>query len=575
MVSTYLINLQSGVDSMNNFSCLQKLRLAYQPKLPKILQQIQSLKVVPGKSREKTIGILDEPPFGVSIDRSFPKIGEQNPYVTFILDKNVKHHPKRVGVVLSGGQAAGGHNVITGLYDALKKLHPDSLLFGFCDGPKGILENKYIPLTEELLAQYRNQGGFDLIGSGRTKIETSEQFLAAETTVRALQLDGLVIIGGDDSNTNAALLAEYFLEKGCKTVVVGVPKTIDGDLANADIAISFGFDSAVKTYCETIGNIMRDALSAKKYYYFIKLMGRSASHITLECALQTGANIALIGEEVAAQHKTFSAIVNEVSEIICERSKKGKDYGVILIPEGIIEFIPEFKQLINELNHLLVADQPHLDKLEKMKSKEEKTLYISKFLSRESSQCFSSLPLEAQMQLLSDRDPHGNVQVSGIETERLLMEAVRRELEKREAEGRYSGKYSGMPHFCGYEGRSCFPSNFDAQYCYALGHVAALLVDSNQTGYICCVQGLNTPAENWEIGGRNLVTMMAIEERKGKEKPVIKKALVDLEGKAFAKYKQIRKKLAEDDLYVNPGPIQFFGPEELTDSIPIIIKLLA
>lgn len=552
---------------MKNLSCLQELRLQFQPKLPKMLKDMRFLKPISANSNEK-----DPWSSHALIESSFPKILAQEGFVSFTSDSAVTHSPLKVGVVLSGGQAAGGHNVITGLFDALKKLHPNSVLYGFCNGPKGILDNKYIELTEQLLAQYRNQGGFDVIGSGRTKIETIEQFQAAEESVKKLQLDGLVVIGGDDSNTNAAFLAEYFLAKGCKTTVVGVPKTIDGDLANADIPISFGFDSAVKTYCETIGNIMRDTLSAKKYYYFIKLMGRSASHIALECALQTRANITLIGEEIAEKKKTFATLVNELCDVICERAKMGKDYGVILIPEGIIEFIPEFKVLIQELNSLLVAEKPHTSTMEGKKSKEDKASYIQALLPKESAQCFASLPLETQIQLLSDRDPHGNVQVSRVETERLMMEAVKVELEKRQKQGLYSGNYSAMPHFCGYEGRSCFPSNFDAQYCYALGHVAALLIDSKKTGYICCVQGLNEPVEAWQIGGRNLVTMMGIEKRKGKDKPVIKKALVDLKGKPFKKYRDLRKKWETEDCYVNPGPMQFFGPEKLTDTLPLIIS---
>lgn len=552
---------------MKNLSQLQELRLQFQPKLPKVLENIGMLKSVSGKSKEK------EPwsPHSL-IKSSFSNILTQEMFITFESTQKVEHPPLKVGVVLSGGQAAGGHNVITGLFDALKKLNPKSVLYGFCNGPKGILDNHSIELTKELLDQYRNQGGFDVIGSGRTKIETADQFQAAEKTARALQLDGLVIVGGDDSNTNAAFLAEYFLAQGCETRVIGVPKTIDGDLANADIPISFGFDSAVKTYSETIGNIMRDALSAKKYYYFIKLMGRSASHITLECAMQTHPNSALIGEEIAEKKKTLAAIVCDLCDLICERVKQGKEYGVFLIPEGIIEFIPEFKQLIQELNSLLVADKPHIGAIEGKRSKDEKASYVQGLLSQESGQCFASLPTETQIQLLSDRDPHGNVQVSRVETERLLMEAVRVELEKRKKQGTYSGNFSGMPHFCGYEGRSCFPSNFDAQYCYALGQVAALLIDSKKTGYICCVQELNKPVSEWRIGGRNLVSMMGIEKRKGKEKAVIQKALVDLKGKPFKRYQEVRKKWETEDSFVNPGPMQFFGPEKVTETIPSIIS---
>lgn len=533
---------------MPNLSPLQKERLKYEPKLPKALEHVGKLKLAKGKSREKSFTTLPQ---------LFPILSKQEPFVTFDSGGNVQHGPLRIGVVLSGGQAAGGHNVITGLFDALHKLNLSSQLFGFSDGPKGIVEQKYKELTAQLLAPYRNQGGFDMIGSGRTKIETEEQFQAAEACVRALKLDGLVVIGGDDSNTNAALLAEYFLKKNCPTTVVGVPKTIDGDLANADIEISFGFDTATKTYSETIGNIARDALSAKKYYYFIKLMGRSASNIALECALQTQPNMVLIGEEVAAKQQTLQQVTTEICDLICQRAEKGKDYGIILIPEGIIEFIPEFRVLISELNSLLAGSSD-------AKNIEQK-------LTAASRSCFQALPKETQMQLLLDRDPHGNVQVSKIETERMFQETVQRELEQRQAAGRYKGKFSAQPEFCGYEGRSALPTNFDAQYCYALGHVAALLVAAKCTGYIACVQGLTEPVEKWRIGGRNLVTMMSMEKRKGKEKPVIGKALVDLQGKPFARLQKERSKWCVDDFYLNSGPIQFFGPAHITDSVPLII----
>lgn len=529
---------------MTALSPLQRLRLQYQPTLPKALQEIQSVHLTKeGRSKKLSPGIA---PF-------FPNTADQ-PTVSFAPEKVVAiHQPKRVGVVLSGGQAAGGHNVIAGLYDALKKLHPDSVLFGFLDGPKGIIENSTIEITSKLLANYRNQGGFDLIGSGRTKIETPEQFQAAEATVRALDLDGLVVIGGDDSNTNAALLAEYFLQRACRTVVVGVPKTIDGDLRSEEIEISFGFDTATKTYSETIGSIMRDALSAKKSYYFIKLMGRSASHVTLECALQTHPNRALIGEEIAAQNKSLAQVVGEICDLIMARSAAGKEYGVILISEGVIEFIPEFKQLLKELNGLFAAGVA----AESMKQK----------LSSETVKCYELLPEGIQKQLLLDRDPHGNVQVAKIETERLFIDLVQKELKKRKQAGSYSGKFSAQPHFCGYEGRSCLPSNFDAQYCYALGHVAALLVDEGLTGYMSCLQHLRKPVEEWKAMGIPLVTMMALEKRHGKDVPVVTKALVDLRGAFFKQFQADRDSWAIEDSYCNPGPIQFFGPVFLTDSV--------
>lgn len=553
---------------MASLSLLQKLRLQYKPKLPQTLSQLNSLKLIPGKSLEQISVNKD-------LESLFPHNLKQTPFVTFTHDSGITHKPIRVGVVFSGGQAPGGHNVITGLFDALKKLHPESRLFGFLDGPKGIIDNKNIELTAEKLALYRNQGGFDLIGSGRTKIETLEQFKAAEATARSLDLDGMVIIGGDDSNTNAALLAEYFIAQGCKTKVVGDPKTIDGDLANADIEIPFGFDTATKTYSETIGSIMQDNLSAKKYYYFIKLMGRSASHIALECTLKTHPNIAFIGEEIAANKITLKEITQKICDVICERAVKKKDHGVILIPEGIIEFIPEFQLLISDMNSLLDPNKPHVAAMEQMASHEDKEEYMARHLSQEAASCFRSLPRDTKMQLMLDRDPHGNVQVSKIETERLLIETVKAELKKRQKEGTYGGKFSPQPYFCGYEGRSCLPSNFDAQYCYVLGHVAALLVNSGATGYICCVQGLSRPVEEWKIGGRSLTTMMKIEKRLGKEKPVIEKSLVDLHGKSFELLKSMKERWAMEDDYCNPGPIQFFGPEELTDTIPLILKMKA
>jgi len=524
-------------------SLLEKLRLEYQPRLPKVLENIETLRPIFGKCKECVVPL-----------EALSNLSKKDPFISFTNQEPKEHRPLRIGVVLSGGQAAGGHNVIAGLYDAQKKLNPDSELFGFLNGPKGITDNKYREITQELLAAYRNLGGFDLIGSGRTKIETPEQFKAAEATVRALRLDGLVIIGGDDSNTNAALLAEYFLVQNCPTAVVGVPKTIDGDLTNSDIEISFGFDSAVKTYSEIIGNIARDALSAKKYYYFIKLMGRSASHIALECAMQTQPNMTLIGEEIALKKDTLTQIVEGISDMICTRSKNGKDYGVILIPEGIIEFIPEINQLIQELNDLLAQG------VKDVKNK----------LTQASEHCFSMLSPEFQSQLLFDRDPHGNVQVSKIETERLLIDLVKKALANRND---YKGKFSAQPIFCGYEGRSCLPSNFDAQYCYALGHVAALLVDLQATGFISCVQNLAAPVEEWQIGGRNLVTMISMEKRQGKIKPVIQKSLVNLKSKQFFAFQKDRQKWAEQDLYRYPGPIQFFGPPELTEAITFTIQL--
>lgn len=542
---------------------LQKLRGAYKPQLPEALRNIQSLTC---KAEDNS------KPFDNEVSKLFPKTCHQ-PILKFDNSKLNGTLPLKVGVVLSGGQAAGGHNVITGLYDALHILNGKSQVFGFLDGPSGIIDSKYIELNNELIDKFRNQGGFDLIGSGRTKIETKEQFSSAEKTVKALELDGLVIIGGDDSNTNAALLAEYFLDKGVKTRVIGVPKTIDGDLKNEFIETSFGFDTATKTYSEIIGNIQRDALSAKKYYFFIKLMGRSASHIALECALQTHPNNTLIGEEIEAEKKTILQITKELADIICERAAKGKDYGVVLIPEGTIEFIPECKQLISELNALLAPEHTHLANLEKITDKTEKVRYISINLSDVARKCFDSLPEEIQIQLLLDRDPHGNVQVSKIETERLFCETVKRELKTRKKAGTYGGKFSVQPLFCGYEGRSCFPSNFDSQYCYALGNVAALLIQNGKTGYMAVVQNLTKPVIEWKIAGIPLANMLHIEQRHGKAKPVIKKALVELTGKPFQSFQSQRKSWEVEDDYQYPGPIQFFGPAELTDTITQTLQL--
>jgi pyrophosphate--fructose-6-phosphate 1-phosphotransferase len=516
------------------FSLLQKLRLNYQPHKPHQLNHLKELVAFPGEPSS----VHDQ-----ELKKLFPQLA-QLPFLIFDTKKEQPHEPKKVGVVLSGGQAPGGHNVIVGLFDALKELNPKSSLIGFLNGPSGIIENKTKELTGGFLDTYRNTGGFDMIGSGRTKIETPEQFAAAEKVCREHNLDGLVIIGGDDSNTNAALLAEYFKSKNCKTAVVGVPKTIDGDLKNAHIEISFGFDTACKVYSEIIGNLERDALSAKKYWFFVKIMGRSASHVALECALQTHPNITLIGEEIEAEQKTLDQIVNEIADVIHKRAASGKHYGVIIIPEGIIEFIPEFKQLIKELNQLLSSGQ-NIDQL-----------------SERSAHVYRSLPELIQKQLLLDRDPHGNVQVSKIETERLLIEMVKAKVPK----------LNPQPLFCGYEGRSCLPSNFDCQYCYALGQVAAVLISSGATGYMARVSNLALPVSDWKCGGIPLVSMMHMEVRKGKSKPVIRKALVDLDAAAFRYFADHRESWALGDDYQYPGPIQYFGPSELTEAITLTLE---
>jgi pyrophosphate--fructose-6-phosphate 1-phosphotransferase len=479
----------------------------------------------------------------------------------------------RVGVVLSGGQAPGGHNVISGLFDALKKLHPETQLIGFLGGPSGILENDSVEITAKLLAPFRNTGGFDLIGSGRTKIETREQFSKALQTAKLNQLDGLVVIGGDDSNTNAALLAEYFRAHAASTVVVGVPKTIDGDLKSREIEISFGCDTACKTFSETVGNILRDCNSAKKYYYFVKLMGRSASHIALECALQTHPNWTFIGEEVAEEGWTLKELVVQLADMVCQRARSGKEYGVVLIPEGIIEFIPEFSRMICELNESLSPGSHLVGTLESMSEWNEKLNATLEVLSETSADCYRILPTLIQQQLLLDRDPHGNVKVSKIETERLFIALVEDELAKRRSKGLYEGAFSSQPHFCGYEGRSCFPSNFDADYCYALGHVAALLVTHQLTGYMSCVSHLVAPPAKWTIGGLPLTSLMRSEVRHGVAKPVIEKALVDLNGAPFAYFKQHREGWMKNEEYLCPGPVQYFGPPELTDRPLITLQL--
>lgn len=536
-------------------SPLQKLRATYIPPLPLILSDINAVTISPSNNLLAKHSALES---------VFPHTYLQ-PRLSLVQGKTQKNKPLRVGFVFSGGQAAGGHNVASGLFDALKKMHSDSQLFGFLGGPKGIIENKHMEITAEIIAPYRNQGGFDLIGSGRTKIETEEQFAAAAKTVNALKLDGLVIVGGDDSNTNAALLAEYFLAKNVPVKVIGVPKTIDGDLKNENIEIPFGFDSATKTFSEIIGNILTDALSAKKYTFFIKLMGRTASHIALECALKTHANLTLIGEEIEYKKKTIRDITREITDLIIERSQIGKDYGVILIPEGLIEFIPECRQLIQELNTLLSPQKGYINALEQISAPEEKISFINQLLKKESQKCLASLPEAIQLQLLLDRDPHGNVQVSKIDTERLFIELVSREIKFRENEENLKIKFSPQPLFCGYEGRACLPSNFDCQYCYALGHVAVLLINAGATGYICSIQKLNQSVDGWQMSGLPLVSMIHLEERHGQAKPVIKKALVDLEGSLFKIFQEAQKRWRLDDAYINPGPIQFFGPEEITE----------
>jgi pyrophosphate--fructose-6-phosphate 1-phosphotransferase len=538
-------------------SPLQKARIQYIPQMPEILRDVAAITFAEG---------ADFCP-----SELFPKLSSSK-LLRATKQERESFPPLRVGVVLSGGQAPGGHNVITGLYDALHVLNPNSRLFGFIGGPGGILKDKVIEFTAEHLLPYRNQGGFDLIGSGRTKIETQDQFQQALETVEGLNLDGLVIVGGDDSNTNACFLAEYFLQHSCKTTVVGVPKTIDGDLQNEFIEISFGFDTACRVYSEIIGNIARDALSAKKYYFFIKLMGRSTSHITLECALATHPNLALIGEEIHAKGESLADVVREICDLIAARAEEGKDYGVILIPEGVIEFIDDVKILIAELNAILASESPHSASLESM-IPPEKVRYVIPLLADHAKRTFELLPPAIQEQLLCDRDPHGNVQVSKIESERLFIELCGQELSSRKLRGEYKGSFSPVPIFCGYEGRSALPSTFDANYCYSLGRLAACLVARKKTGYMTVISSLAKHAPEWAPGAAPLHMMIHFEERDGKQKAVIRKAPCDLHGRAFEYFAAERDGWRVEDCYCQSGPMQFFGPEEFSDSRPLSLEL--
>jgi pyrophosphate--fructose-6-phosphate 1-phosphotransferase len=476
----------------------------------------------------------------------------------------------KVAVVLSGGQAPGGHNVIAGLFDGLKKGNPASKLYGFLGGPSGLINNKAAELTREIIDEYRNTGGFDIIGSGRTKIETPEQFASSLETAKNLDLNALVIIGGDDSNTNAALLAEYFAEKKTPIQVIGCPKTIDGDLKNEYIEASFGFDTACKTYCELIGNIERDAKSAKKYWHFIRLMGRSASHIALECALQTQPNICLISEEVEDKKMSLDQVVEYICASVIKRADNKENFGVILVPEGLIEFIPEIKRLIEELNDAIALNGADFSKFTTLI---DQLYWLSREISPVSYKLFQSLPPEISRQLLMDRDPHGNVQVSRIDTEKLLMGMVEKRLAKLKEEGIYKGSFSAMGHFFGYEGRCAFPSNFDADYCYSLGYSAFALIAAGLTGYISSIRNLTAPAGEWVAGGIPLTMMMNLEQRHGSKKPVIKKALVEIKGKPFKAFDNERDIWAVKTSYLYPGAIQYFGPPEVCDQPTKTLKL--
>ena len=532
-------------------SALQKERAAYNPKLPKALQG--AVKVVEGAPTQ-SVDNQEE------IKKLFPNTYGM-PLVEFVTAENALQKEMNVGVILSGGQAPGGHNVISGLFDEIKKLNPNNRLYGFLMGPSGLVDHKYIEITEELIADYRNTGGFDLIGSGRTKLEKVEQFEKGLEVIRELNIKAVVIIGGDDSNTNACVLAEYYAAKNYGVQVIGCPKTIDGDLKNEQIETSFGFDTATKTYSEVIGNIERDCNSARKYWHFIKLMGRSASHIALECALQTQPNICLISEEIEAKDLTLNDIVEQIASTVAYRASQGNNFGVVLIPEGLIEFIPAIGRLIQELNDLLAAHGQDYKDLDKAAQRE----YILSHLSEANKATFETLPEGVARQLSLDRDPHGNVQVSLIETEKLISEMVGAKLDQWAREGKYTGKFSALHHFFGYEGRCAAPSNFDADYCYALGASAAQLIANGKTGYMAIVKNTTASTEEWKAGGVPITMMMNMEKRNGEMKPVIRKALVDLDGKPFKAFAAQRDKWAKETCYVYPGPIQYWGPASVCD----------
>lgn len=546
-----------------NISALQKERANYQPKLPKSLKG--AVKLVEG---DKTESVADPK----EIEKLFPNTYGM-PLISFEQgDNGAQSVPVNVGVILSGGQAPGGHNVISGIFDGIKKIHSESKLYGFLGGPGGLVDHKYVELTAEIIDEYRNTGGFDIIGSGRTKLEEEAQFDKGLEIANDLNLNALVIIGGDDSNTNACVLAEYYAQKNAGVQVIGCPKTIDGDLKNEMIETSFGFDTATKVYSELIGNIQRDANSAKKYWHFIKLMGRSASHIGLECSLKTQPNITLISEEVAAKQQTLSEIVEYMAGAVSQRADNGENFGVALIPEGLIEFIPEMKILIAELNDLL-AEGTESEKEFKMLKKSHRLEWVASHLTEDSAKVFKSLPSGIATQLTLDRDPHGNVQVSLIETEKLLGEMVKEKLGQLKKEGKFSGKFSTQYHFFGYEGRCAAPSNFDADYCYSLGYTASVLIAEGKTGYMASVRNLTAPAEEWVAGGVPVTMMMNMEKRHGHLKPVIQKALVELEGAPYKYFVSKRGEWALGTHYVYPGPIQYFGPTEVCDQPTETLKL--
>ena len=530
-------------------SALQMARAAYQPKLPKALQG--AVKIKEGQPTQ-SVGDQEE------IKKLFPNTYGM-PIVEFVPATEANTTKMNVGIILSGGQAPGGHNVITGLFDQIKKLNPENRLYGFILGPGGLVDHNYMELTKEIIDEYRNTGGFDMIGSGRTKLEKVDQFEKGLEIIRELDIKAIVIIGGDDSNTNACVLAEYYAAKNYGVQVIGCPKTIDGDLKNDQIETSFGFDTACKTYSELIGNIERDCNSSRKYWHFIKVMGRSASHIALECALQTQPNICLISEEIEAKAMSLDDIVDYIAKTVAARAADGNNYGSVIIPEGVIEFIPAIKKLIAQLNDVLATPEA------KEISRDEQVDFLKSHLTEENLKVFNSLPVGVARQLALDRDPHGNVQVSLIETEKLLSTMVAQKLEKMKKEGKFVGKFAALHHFFGYEGRCAAPSNFDADYCYALGTSAAQLIANGKTGYMAIVKNTTAPADQWIAGGVPITMMMNMEKRAGEMKPVIRKALVELDGAPFKEFAAHRDEWARKTSFVYPGPIQYWGPTEVCD----------
>ena len=551
---------------MTNLSPLQIERLKYRPKLPASLAN--GINHLIAKEGSATEAVANKEEIKALFKNTYGK-----PTITFqTATESLPSTQRNVGVILSGGQAPGGHNVIAGLYDALKQANSNNKLFGFLGGPSGIIDGKYVEFNDEFINDYRNTGGFDIIGSGRTKLETEDQFLKALAVCKKLDISAVVIIGGDDSNTNAALLAEWFVKNNAGIQVIGCPKTIDGDLKNEQIEISFGFDTATKTYAELIGNIERDANSAKKYWHFVKIMGRSASHVALEAALQTQPNITLISEEVETKAMSLESVINYMVDIIVKRADMGKNFGIAVIPEGLIEFIPEMKSMIANLNDIMAELETDPD-FANAPTIREKFAIVENRLSANNAKVYNSLPALIKGQLLADRDPHGNVQVSKIETEKLLIEMIAQKLDEMKLEGQYIGKFNAQAHFFGYEGRCAFPSNFDADYCYSLGFNAFALINFGLTGYLSSVRNLTEAANDWIAGGVPLTMMMNMERRHGEMKPVIKKALVELDGPVFKKLEANREDWALNDRYLFPGAIQYFGPATVCDITTVTLQL--